>query len=153
MGVNRLNGSPWHLEYAYANHEENEPRRHKKRCKYYLHNNECSYEGQYRCCGSSRCDVYLEKRPRSIRTKEKQKYEVTVIKEEKRLDLGSIIKVKEGKTNEVMFFHIVNKKDEDFLNNKICANSPLAVEVARSEIGDIIQVNDHAKYKVLEIIK
>lgn len=153
MGVNRLKGSPWHLEYAYARREENEPRRHKKRCKYYLNNNECAYEGQYLCCGSSRCDVYVEKGPRPTNTKERQRYEVRLLKEEKKLAPGSIIKVREGHNNEVVYFHIVNKKDEDFIKNKICANSPLALAVAEAEIGDTIQVNDHAKYKVLEIIK
>lgn len=61
MGVRHLGGSPWHLEYASVERENNGKRRDKRKCRYYSKNNRCFYGKMYYCCGSSRCEVYSEK--------------------------------------------------------------------------------------------
>lgn len=155
MGVRHLGGSPWHLEYASVEREDNGKRRDKRNCRYYSKFDHCTYGKPYNCCGSSRCEVYSEKD--NIVTKKEtnsRKVETYTIKNynEKRLKLGTKIKLKDLVDNEVIFFEIVKKQDEDFIENKICSDSPLALEVAKSKINDTIQVNEFARYKVLEII-
>lgn len=155
MGVRHLGGSPWHIEYASVEREDNEKRRDKRNCRYYSKNNRCFYEKMYYCCGSSKCEVYSEKD--NIVTKKSsksEKVESYIIKnhDEKRLKVGSKIKLKDLEDNEILFFEIVKKQDEDFIENKICADSPLAKEVVKAKINDTIQVNEFARYKVLEII-
>lgn len=155
MGVRHLGGSPWHLEYASVEHDENEKRRDKRNCRYYSKNNHCFYGKMYYCCGSSKCEVYSEKD--NIVTKKpsnSEKVESYRIKnhDEKRLKEGSKIKLKDLEDNEILVFQIVKKQDEDFIENKICADSPLAKAVVKAKINDTIQVNEFARYKVLEII-
>lgn len=156
MGVRHLSGSPWHVEYESVEREEDETRKDKRRCRYYLNLNRCSYGQPYVCCGSSKCEVYSEKdnikNRQQVNSKKIEKYNLNIYNE-KRLKIGSQIKVKHLEYNKVLIFEIVNKEDENFIDNKICVDSPLAIEVAKAKVDDTIQVNKHAKYKVLEVIE
>ncbi|WP_311564278.1 GreA/GreB family elongation factor [Peptoniphilus duerdenii] len=156
MGIRHLSGSPWHTEYASVEHEEDELRRDKRKCRYYSSINRCSYGQPYVCCGSNKCDVYSEKE--NINTKKQansNKIENYNLKNynEKRLKIGSKIKVKHLGFNKVLIFEIVNKNNENFIENKIRVDSPLAIAVAKAKVNEIIQVNERAKYKILEIIE
>ena len=58
--VRRLQGTPWHVDVI--GRKEDDPRRHKSRCKYY-HKGEqivCSFYNRA-CVGSAHCDGYKEK--------------------------------------------------------------------------------------------
>lgn len=59
MGINNyLTGTPWHIEKF--TRQENDPRRHRSRCIYYISESKhCSYRcGQ--CIGSAHCSHYKE---------------------------------------------------------------------------------------------
>ena len=57
MGINRMTGTPWHLEQVHR--EDGDARRYKGRCQYYDYNgNYCSYFCG-RCRGSAHCDHYI----------------------------------------------------------------------------------------------
>ena len=52
----KLTGHPWHV--GYLKMDEDDTRRHKRRCIYYLQNNNCRKCGM--CGGSSHCSFYKE---------------------------------------------------------------------------------------------
>ena len=53
----KLTGHPWHVEFLTM--DENDTRRHKKRCVYYSQNNSCR-KNCGTCIGSSHCSYYKE---------------------------------------------------------------------------------------------
>ena len=53
----KLTGHPWHVEFLKM--DENDTRRHKKRCVYYSQNNSCR-KNCGACIGSSHCPYYKE---------------------------------------------------------------------------------------------
>ncbi len=56
MGINQLQGTPWHLEKVHRN--EDDDRRYKGRCRHYFDSNDhCSLRSG-RCMGSAHCDEY-----------------------------------------------------------------------------------------------
>ena len=61
MGVERMTGTPWHIEHL--SREEGDPRRHRSRCFY--HRKKDNYCSCYRrkCCGSAHCMKYREDEP------------------------------------------------------------------------------------------
>lgn len=54
MGINKLAGTPWHIEYLKAHSDD---RRHKSWCEYY-DNGLCIKKGYRKCSGSSFCEYY-----------------------------------------------------------------------------------------------
>ena len=56
MGLQSMQGTPWHVETLRKKTEDE--RRHKSKCKNYK-NGICLYYN-YRCPGSSHCDIYVE---------------------------------------------------------------------------------------------
>ncbi len=66
MGLNRLTGTPWHLE-RYAR-KDGDLRRHRSKCAYY-HKSE-SYCAFYfeKCHGSAHCATYTEHKKKSVLT-------------------------------------------------------------------------------------
>ena len=57
MGIARtMTGSPWHVGTIRLS--ENEERRHRSRCRYYVKKDRCNIKGT--CYGSSHCNLYDE---------------------------------------------------------------------------------------------
>ena len=61
MGVRHLQGTPWHVEKI--GREEGDPRRDKRKCKYYRKGeyNTCEYNIDA-CKGSAHCGNYVERK-------------------------------------------------------------------------------------------
>ncbi|MDU5324305.1 MAG: GreA/GreB family elongation factor [Peptoniphilus harei] len=68
----------------------------------------------------------------------------------KRLNIGTIIKLMNLATKEIQYYMIVKKSKVDLKNRFITDNTPLSLTVANHEIGDIIEVKK-SKYKILNI--
>lgn len=68
----------------------------------------------------------------------------------KRLNIGTIIKLKNLATKEIQYYMIVKKSEVDLKNRFITDNTPLSLTVANHEIGDTIEVKK-SKYKILNI--
>ncbi len=63
MGVNRLTGTPWHVEKFTRN--EGDDRRHRSRCAYYQRSDGSCIRYCERCRGSAHCYYYKERVPGS----------------------------------------------------------------------------------------
>ena len=57
-GLSRMEGTSWHVGYILK--KENDPRRHKSRCKYHRVDGTCSYK-LHKCDSSSHCKYYVDK--------------------------------------------------------------------------------------------
>ncbi|MDU5806865.1 MAG: GreA/GreB family elongation factor [Peptoniphilus harei] len=68
----------------------------------------------------------------------------------KRLKIGTIIKLRNLATKEIQYYMIVKKSKVDLKNRFITDNTPLSLTVANHEIGDTIEVKK-SKYKILNI--
>ena len=74
MGVNKLTGTPWHVERVHR--AENDDRRYKGRCAFYTYkNNHCSkYCG--RCQGSAHCNYYKAISEEEFKARQKESQRV-----------------------------------------------------------------------------
>ena len=71
MGVNRLQGTPWHAEQFHRS--ENDDRRYKGRCKHYSDfDNHCSRRCG-KCIGSAHCMEYDAMSDEEFKAKQKQR--------------------------------------------------------------------------------
>lgn len=59
MGVNRMTGTPWHVEVLRNN--EGERKRHRSRCIYFDRKSKKCRKNRFNCFGSAHCDDYKEK--------------------------------------------------------------------------------------------
>ncbi|MDO5301236.1 MAG: GreA/GreB family elongation factor [Tissierellia bacterium] len=149
MGIGHLQGSPWHVEFAKVEHEG---RRHKSRCIYYRHRDLCGYGDAIYCCGSGQCDVYVEgNRPIKKRAPSPWVQPPKKKKPIRTLPLGSKFRARDVNSGQTLLFEIVAREDEDFIACKITQKSPLALEVAKSKVGETIEVNEFAQYHILSI--
>lgn len=113
MGVERMQGTPWHIET------------HK---------------------------VAYEKKSKGIFDKRSNKKDkVGLPKFEPRLLIGALFSVMDLDSSEILNFEIVRSENIDIDENKINPKAPIAIEVAKAKVGDIITVNDNVQYKVLEV--
>lgn len=69
---------------------------------------------------------------------------------ERKLKIGTIIKLRNVGTKEIQYYMIVNKNRVDLKNRFITNNTPLSLTVANHEVGDIIKVINN-KYEILNI--
>lgn len=69
---------------------------------------------------------------------------------ERKLKIGTIIKLRNVGTKEILYYMIVNKNRVDLKNRFITNNTPLSLTVANHEVGDIIKVINN-KYEILNI--
>lgn len=69
-GINRLEGTPWHVEYW--EREEGDPRRHRSRCQYYNREDHSCDKKECPCIGSAHCNSYREKSKEQIRAESKR---------------------------------------------------------------------------------
>lgn len=66
IGV-KMTGAPWHPEILTK--KEDDPKRHKRRCKYYkVENNGCGIYGSM-CHGSAHCAYYSELEKEDLRSR------------------------------------------------------------------------------------
>lgn len=168
MGISQLQGTPWHIEYLKKDEDDKEEkRRHKNRCKFYKHYNNCKLINIHdRCFGSNNCRDYEEKTKENGKKfepididRENQKKKIAKIKAKSekqkkviKLKVGTSFKVKDVKTNEIIEYTIVSKEDEDIFDCKITADSPLALKVAQSKNRDLIFIetkNSKIIYRLL----
>lgn len=171
MGVSQLQGTPWHIEYLKKDEaDKDEKRRHKNRCKYYKHFNKCKLTNIHdKCFGSNNCRDYKE----DLELKEKNKFEpVDVDKEKQRkrlaqiqakneksrkvhkLKVGLSFELEDLQTGELIKYKIVEKDDEDIFDNKITADSPIALKVAQVGKDDLINIetrNSKIEYKLIKV--
>lgn len=68
----------------------------------------------------------------------------------KRLKIGTIIKLRNLATKEIQYYMIVKKSKVNLKNRFITDNTPLSLTVANHEIGDTIEVKK-SKYKILNV--
>lgn len=57
-GINRMVGTPWHIERY--ERQEDDPRRHRSRCKHFERNKKSCYKRNGKCIGSAHCLEYEE---------------------------------------------------------------------------------------------
>lgn len=70
MGVNRLQGTPWHEEQFHRS--EDDERRYKGRCKYYEDEcGKCAYRYE-KCIGSAHCMNYAAMTDEEFKEKQAQ---------------------------------------------------------------------------------
>lgn len=69
---------------------------------------------------------------------------------ERKLKIGTIIKLRNVGKKEIQYYMIVNKNRVDLKNRFITNNTPLSLTVANHEVGDIIKVRNN-KYEILNI--
>lgn len=113
MGVERMQGTPWHIET------------HK---------------------------VTYEKKRKCIFDKKRNKKDIVELpKTEPRLLIGALFRVMDLDSGEMLDFEIVRSEDIDIDENKINPKAPIAIEVAKAKVGDIITVNENVQYEVLEV--
>ena len=75
MGINRLQGTPWHEEKIHR--QDGDDRRYKGRCRnYYDSNNQCSRRNG-KCIGSAHCDEYEAMTDEEFKIKQAQKRKPT----------------------------------------------------------------------------
>lgn len=169
MGISRLQGTPWHIEYLKKDESsKDEKRRHKNRCKFYKHYNECKLTNIHdRCFGSNNCRDYIE----NPELKEKNFEPIDVDKEKRqkriaqlqaknekhkkirKLKIGDSFELEDIKTGEVLRYIVVKKENEDIFNDKITADSPLALKVAQAKKNDLIYIDtkySKVEYKLLK---
>lgn len=112
-GVERMQGTPWHIET------------HK---------------------------VTYEKKRKCIFDKKRNKKDIVELpKTEPRLLIGALFRVMDLDSGEMLDFEIVRSEDIDIDENKINPKAPIAIEVAKAKVGDIITVNENVQYEVLEV--
>ena len=58
----KINGTPWHVEQVH-NEDENDPRRHRKRCIYFDKDARHCKKQYGMCVGAAHCKYYKEKKP------------------------------------------------------------------------------------------
>lgn len=56
MGINKMSGSPWHTEVL--TRKEDDPRRHRARCKFHSQKDNFCLERSMKCVGSAHCKYY-----------------------------------------------------------------------------------------------
>lgn len=111
MGVERMKGTPWHIET------------HK---------------------------VTYEKKRKSIFDKKRNNKDmVDLPKPEPRLLVGALFSVMDLDSGEILDFEVVRSENID--GNQITPKAPIAIEVAKTKVGDIIVVNDSVQYEVLKV--
>ena len=78
MGARHLVSVPWHVERVYRG--EGDERRHKVRCKFYIHDNKYCSRKCCRCMGSAHCMDYVAisdtdfvKRQKAVQAKKRKK--------------------------------------------------------------------------------
>lgn len=113
MGVERMQGTPWHIET------------HKV--------------------------TYEKKRKGIFDKKRRKKDKVDLPKPEPKLLIGALFSVMDLDSGEILNFEIVRSENIDIDENKINPKAPIAIEVAKAKVGDIITVNDKFQYEVLEV--
>lgn len=132
MGLNKLEGIPWHIERFHRS--ENDDRRHKSRCVYYL-NGMCK-KNYCKCFSSAHCDYYIE-----------SKKETTGSKEKKNLNTGKYIlkRMMPSGNFTVMYlsdrqtiYRIIGDNSE---GRTITTDAPLTIEVLKHDVGFIFKVN------------
>lgn len=69
---------------------------------------------------------------------------------ERKLKIGTIIKLRNVGTKEIQYYMIVNKNRVDLKNRFITNNTPLSLTIANHEVGDIIKVINN-EYEILNI--
>lgn len=107
MGVERMQGTPWHIKTHRVAYERNR--------------------------------------------NDNKKIEKKLPKPEPRLLVGALFSVMDLDSGEILDFEIVRAKDIDVDENKINPKSPIAIEVAKADLGDIIVINDSIQYEVLDV--
>lgn len=150
MGLNRLTGTPWHIEKYHR--DEDESRRHKSRCKYY-NKSKCEKFG-YTCYGSAHCDEYIELNKKE---KSKNKYDNAkdgVIISEKKITIKRNIPYGEFtviflEDNETITRKIGNIKDEDYISEE----SILTKSVLKTQVGDTFEINNEKVKLISKDIK
>lgn len=58
MGVSQMTGTPWHLETLKT--KEGEPRRHRRKCRFYDKETAFCSRISFKCGGAARCSHYEE---------------------------------------------------------------------------------------------
>lgn len=150
MGLNRLTGTPWHIENYHRAEDDN--RRHKSKCKYY-NKSKCEKFG-YPCYGSAHCEEYIE-----INKKEKSKIKYDDPKEgliinEKKITVKQNIPYGEFTViflddNETITRTIGAKTDKNYISAEI----PLAKAVLNSEVGAVFEINNEPVKLISKDIK
>lgn len=69
-------------------------------------------------------------------------------KGKKNVQIGSTVKIEFMDTNEVEEYHIVGSTEADPLNGKISNETPLAIAMLDSKVGDVVTVDVAKPYKV-----
>ena len=151
--------------------DKEEKRRHKNRCKFYIHYNECKLTNIHdRCFESNNCRDYKEK----PELKEKNNFEPVDVDKEKlnkkinqiksknekrkkiqKFRIGLSFELEDTKTGEVIRYTVVKKEDKDIFDDKITADSPIALKVAQAHKNDLIHIEtkySKVEYKLLKII-
>ncbi len=126
MGISQLEGTPWHIEKAHRN--ENDDRRHRNRCKYYS-KEKCTKLG-YKCYGSAHCIYYIEVKEKNVVSSEKYisrkmipygEFEVMYLDDE-----------------ELVHKIIGDKSEDEFIS----VSAPLTQEVLKNEVGTVFKINE-----------
>ena len=95
--------------------------------------------------------TYEKKRKGIFDKKRRNKDKVDLPKPDPRLLIGALFSVLDLDSGEILDFEIVRSEDIDIDENKINPKAPIAIEVAKAKVGDIITVNDKFQYEVLEV--
>lgn len=174
MGIGHLQGTPWHIEYLKKNEtDKEEKRRHKNRCKFYKHYNECELINIHdRCFGSNNCLDYKEKPELKEKNKfepidvdkEKQKKKIKQLKSKSekpknkkkhKFGIGRSFELEDINTGEIIKYTLVKKEDEDIFNDKIRVDSPLALKVAQANKNELICIETKyfkVEFRVIKIL-
>ena len=134
--ASKLSGTPWHTEFIKMN--ENDFRRHKSRCKYYINEyDHCSYYSQ-KCIGSSHCLYYKELQNKTLNNEKN-------IKQKK--STNSIVN-KNELHGEFKILYIEENEQVKYLVTDDIKKTPLFNEVLNRNKGDIFELNN-VKMKII----
>lgn len=155
-GLSRMEGTSWHVGYILK--KENDPRRHKSRCKYHREDGTCSYK-LHKCDSSSHCKYYVDK------TLEKEKVAYRKKRAEERASAQSKVFAQPSRNNSIHQRNVVEQHDTVILRD-VDTNGEFEITLDRTpdsapllhtsckgkSVGDKVSVNNFT-YIVLQIEK
>lgn len=94
--------------------------------------------------------AYLEKLLKTVEIIDKDEISIDFV------GIGTIVKIEDVETKEILVYSIVSSKEADPFENKISDESPVGRALIGKKVGDEVEISVPAgvfKYKIIEITK